>query len=258
MQVDYYVKSGEMASCNFNLPFETTFAWYAIANDSKLENRSDIWFFITKARPPENEKPVADPGGPYISGKDQIVEFDASDSYDPDGDIDFYRWNFGDGTSEILDITPTHVYTGDGEYTVTLTIVDNNGTSDMATTTVTITDFSPNQDPIANVGGTYSGNVDGIVTFNGSSSYDNDGTISSYSWDFGDGGSATGQTTTHIYTSEGSYTVTLTVTDDGGDTDTASTTVEISPAPGGGIPGFEIIFVIIAIGFILILKRRRK
>jgi len=128
----------------------------------------------------------------------------------------------------------------------------------MATTTVTITDFSPNQDPIANVGGTYSGNVDGIVTFNGSSSYDNDGTISSYSWDFGDGGSATGQTTTHIYTSEGSYTVTLTVTDDGGDTDTASTTVEISPAPGGGIPGFEIIFVIIAIGFILILKRRRK
>jgi len=41
--VDYNVKSGEMASCNFNLPFETTFAWYAIANDSKLENRSDIW-----------------------------------------------------------------------------------------------------------------------------------------------------------------------------------------------------------------------
>jgi len=256
--VDYNVKSGEMASCNFNLPFGTTYAWYTIANDGKLENRSNIWFFITKTRPPENEKPVADPGGPYISSKDQIVEFDASDSYDPDGDIDFYRWNFGDGTSEILDITPTHVYTRDGEYTVTLTIVDNDGTSDMATTTVTITDSPFNQDPIANVGGPYSGNVDGIVTFNGSSSYDNDGTISSYSWDFGDGGTGIGQTTTHIYTSDGSYTVTLTVTDDGGDTDTASTTVEIYPSTGGGIPGFEIIFVIIAIGFILILKRRRK
>ena len=256
--VDYYVKSGETASCSFNLPFETTFAWYAIANDSKLENQSDIWFFITKTRPPENEKPVADPGGPYTGGKDQIIEFDASGSYDPDGDIDFYRWNFGDGTSEILDITPTHVYTGEGEYTVTLTIVDNNGTSDMETTTVTITDSPFNQDPVANAGGPYSGNAGNAVSFNGSSSYDNDGTISSYSWDFGDGSTGTGQITTHIYTNEGSYTVTLTVTDDDGATDTASNTVEISPSTDDGIPGFEIIFVVIAIGFIFISKRRRK
>ena len=256
--VDYNVESGELASCNFNLPFETIYAWYAIANDSKLENRSDTWYFITKARPPLNEKPFADPGGPYFGGKDEIIEFDASDSYDPDGTIDFYRWNFGDGTSEILDINPTHVYAKEGEFTVTLTIVDNNGTSDMKTTTVTISDSPTNQDPVANIGGPYSGNVGSITTFNGSSSYDNDGTIASYSWIFGDGSFGTGQTTTHIYSSEGIYTVKLTITDDDGATDTASTTIEISPSTGGGIPGFEIVFIIISISFILILKRRRK
>jgi len=143
-------------------------------------------------------------------------------------------------------------------YEVTLTVIDNNGTSDMATTTVTISDSPFNQDPVANVGGSYSGNVNNIVSFNGSSSYDNDGTISSYSWDFGDGDTGIGQTTTHIYTSEGSYTVTLTVTDNDGATDTTSNTVGISPLNGGGIPGFEIILVIISIAFIFTLKRRRK
>jgi len=256
--IDYSANDGEIASCSFTLPFETTFAWYAVANDSKLEKQSDIWYFTTKQRPPENEKPVADPGGPYTKGVDQVVEFDASESKDPDGSIDFYRWNFGDGTSEILDISPTHSYAEAGTYEVTLTVIDDNGSSDMATTTVTISDSPFNQDPIANVGGPYSGNVDNIVSFNGSSSYDNDGTISSYSWDFGDGDTAIGQTTTHVYTSEGSYTVTLTVTDDDGATDTTSNTVGISPLSGGGIPGFEIILVIISIAFIFTLKRRRK
>ena len=256
--IDYSVNNGDIASCSFTLEFGKTFAWYAVANDSKLEKQSDIWYFTTKQRPPENEKPVANPGGPYTKGVDQVVEFDASESKDPDGRIDFYRWNFGDGTSEILDISPTHSYVEADTYEVTLTVIDDNGSSDMATTTVTISDSTFNQEPVANVGGPYSGNVDNIVSFNGSSSYDNDGAISSYSWDFGDGSSGTGQTTMHIYTSEGNYTVTLTVTDNDGSTDTASNTVVISPLSGGGIPGFEIIFVIISIGLILILKRRRK
>ena len=127
----------------------------------------------------------------------------------------------------------------------------------MATTTVTITDSSPNQDPVSNVGGPYSGNVGSTVSFNGSDSYDNDGTIGSYNWNFGDGSSGTGKTTTHVYTSEGTYTVRLIVTDNDDATDMSSTTIVISPSTGG-IPGFEIIFGIIAIGFILVLKRRKN
>ena len=74
--------------------------------------------------PPDNIPPVADAGGPYASEKGEIITFDASASYDEDGEIDFYRWNFGDGTSELLAEIPTHTYTKDGIYTITLTVAD--------------------------------------------------------------------------------------------------------------------------------------
>ena len=70
-------------------------------------------------------------------------------------------------------------------------------------------------------------------SFNAASSSD-DGTIVGYSWSFGDGGSGAGVTTGHTYTTGGAYTVTLTVTDDGGLTDTSSTTVSpTAPAAAG-------------------------
>jgi len=67
-----------------------------------------------------------------------------------------------------------------------------------------------------------------VFTFDGSASYDENGTIVSYDWDFGDGTTGYGETTTHVYTSAGTYTVTLTVTDNDGatDTDTAIVTVQ--------------------------------
>jgi PKD repeat protein len=63
--------------------------------------------------------------------------------------------------------------------------------------------------------------------FNGSRSYDRDGTIISWHWSFGDGTSANSTTVTHVYTAEGTYPVSLTVTDDDGATDTYSTVARI-------------------------------
>lgn len=71
--------------------------------------------------------------------------------------------------------------------------------------------------PMASANGPEYGDIGELITFDGLGSYDIDGTIESYDWDFGDGTSGTGETTNHIYSIHGIYTIKLTVTDDYGD-----------------------------------------
>ena len=78
------------------------------------------------------------------------------------------------------------------------------------------------------------------VRFDASGSSDPDGTIVQYLWDFGDGATGTGKIVAHTYGAAGTYTVRLTVRDDGGATDTATATVTVGAAPGPGpapLPG---------------------
>lgn len=85
-----------------------------------------------------------------------------------------------------------------------------------------------NQAPVADAGPDQTVIVGESVTFNGTGSSDPDGTIASFDWDFGDAGTANGAILGHVYTTAGSFTATLTVTDDGEATatDTAVITVE--------------------------------
>ena len=85
------------------------------------------------------------------------------------------------------------------------------------------------RNPIAHHSGPYSGFVLQEIKFNGSKSFDLDGTITSYSWDFGDGTTGNGSIIKHAYFSSGVYTVTLTVTDDEGRTGTNQTSITILP-----------------------------
>jgi len=98
-----------------------------------------------------------------------------------------------------------------------------------ATVSVTLTPEVSNDSPVA--GFTYSPQspvVGDTVQFNASSSYDPDGSIVSYTWSFGDGGSATGAIVTHAFPSDQTYTVRLTVTDNAGASDTKARSVAVS------------------------------
>jgi len=255
------VINGKNASCSFTLPFDTTYAWYVIANDSLQQNQSDIWFFTTKQRPPENQKPVANPGGPYITKLNQTVSFNGSQSIDPDGTIIFYRWNFGDGSSQILDISPEHTYADPGVYTVTLTVVDDDGRSSMANTTATIQGvIFINKPPVATCIAPSTVTVGQEVSFDASLSNDTDGTIVGYRWDFnGDGTYDTDWVTTPVITttfsSAGSYVVTLEVIDNNDAMSPYSTTVSVKEAKKN-TPGFDILLVLVALLIVLFMYKR--
>jgi len=255
---DKKVISGKYASCELTLPFNTTYAWYAHVTDGLQENRSDPFFFTTMITPTDDDPPVADGGGPYTADPGDPIVFDASGSYDNDGTIDFYRWNFGDGTSELLEQKPTHTYQKEGVYTVTLTVIDNLGATDSITFSVPV-GLNPNQPPTADPNGPYQAEIDEYIFFDGTNSTDSDGTITEYLWDFGDNTMTTGAEVTHKYNTSGSYLVKLKVTDNYGDSHIQSTTVTIQKAKEQeNTPGFELILIIIGLISILIIKHNRR
>ncbi|UCD26676.1 MAG: PKD domain-containing protein, partial [Candidatus Bathyarchaeota archaeon] len=142
----------------------------------------------------------------------ETTTFNASESYDPDGTIVAYYWDFGDDTNASGTVVE-HAYDDDGSYTVILTLIDDNGATATATATKHILNKPPVADFTESAGTVYTGEG---ITFDASSSHDSDGTIASYLWSFGDGTDATGKIVDHTYTEDGLHTVALTVTDDDG------------------------------------------
>ncbi len=254
--VDYRVPDGEKASCSFTLPFQTTFLWYAEVTDGRLDNKSNIWIFTTRQIPPLNKKPVAEPGGKYFATINQEITFNGENSYDSDGEIDFYRWNFGDGSSEILDIHPSHSYSEEGTYIVTLTVVDNDGRSCTETTTATVSETFEFP-PVAAFYFPNSTKANTIFTVDASESYDADGAIENYTWNFGDGTIKYGMTTTHKYKNSGTYTIMLTVTDEDDNIESTYNVVSVSGSSEES-PGFEFIIGLFALLLIIFFKKGRK
>ena len=101
-----------------------------------------------------------------------------------------------------------------------------------AATSLVVAVTALNQAPIARIVGPMTAVAGAVVTFSGSTSSDPDGTIVSYDWNFGDGTPGAGASVSHTYTA-GTYTVTLTVMDNAGATNSATQTITVSPA---GIP----------------------
>jgi len=172
-----------------------------------------------------NVPPVAEAGDDQTVELGATITFDGSASRDEDGTIVSYSWAFGDENSD-TGVTVSHIYGAAGVYEVTLTVTDDYGDTGSDTLTVTVT-VPPNVPPVAEAGSDKSARVDEEISFDASASTDADGVIVSYSWDFGDGTTADGATVSHVYGDVGSYIVTLTVTDDFGDTGVDTLTVTV-------------------------------
>ncbi len=198
-----------------------------------------------------NDPPVARFTATQVFG--YVFSFDASASTDGDGTIPSpgsYFWDFGDGTQD-YGVTGSLILAHDyspsglapGRLNVTLRVVDNLGATGSARDPLggVIVNSQPshtyrtvlaNKLPLVRFTYTPTSPTQGTtIAFDASASTDPDGTIASYSWNFGDGGVATGVTTSHVYTSQGTYHVVLTETDNLGGTNSTLEDILVDQPP---------------------------
>ncbi len=282
--IDYNVTSDwSTASVTWSsLQEDTIYRWYAIANDSQYENRSNTWTFTTRSQgggggsgeiipPIINQPPIANITGPLIGYVNQTLIFSANLSYDPDGIITHYRWDFdNDGLFDvdwIEDILVTHTYSKQGNYTVKLQVRDQYGAISTDTYVIIIKQLEPPlQLPMARANGPYTSFTNENISFNSTGSYDPDGIIINYTWYFGDNNISYLENPIHSYSKAGNYIVYLTVVDNDNLSNTAIVSIYIrEPEPEKEkeyplpIPWILLLAIIATIiDFILIYKRRRK
>jgi PKD repeat protein len=199
-----------------------------------------------------------------------LVTFNGTSSYDIDGTIAGYSWNFGDSSTGSGAIV-THSFSTAGTYNLILTVTDNAVLASSTSSSVIITDRPPTVSFIESSNSTTTGRA---VTITITAS-DPDGSVSTIKVDWGDGtiDNLSGVTTgdSHIYTLSGpsskTFTVTLTVTDNSGSSGSKIATVTVQPisgSPGGSVSFplyyFGVLAVVIAallVGLFLAFRRHK-
>ncbi|RLF39508.1 MAG: hypothetical protein DRN12_06905 [Thermoplasmata archaeon] len=136
---------------------------------------------------------------------------------------DRVHWDFGDGTSSD-ERNPSHIYETEGIYKVNLTIYNSEGRSNFCIKNVEIWENWP---PISIPQPELLAVDTNAISFWGNESWDPDGSIVDYHWDFDDGSTADGITTRHTFADDGIYHVILTVTDNQGKKSNGSCEIRI-------------------------------
>jgi hypothetical protein len=161
------------------------------------------------------------PQYPYTSTP---ITFDSSNSETRQGThINIYNWQFGDG-NDSWSANPTHTYTENGIYNVTLSITNNQSETDNITKTITIHNIRPNAEFDIPCIFAF---INETINFT-SQSTDVDGSITDWYYDFGDGTYSSEENPIHHFSSSGFYTITLEVTDDDGATNKTSESIIIT------------------------------
>lgn len=167
----------------------------------------------------ENASPIAVGAFDCV---DLTCSFTSDSSTDADGYLASFRWTFGNGKSANL-ASPSHAYTSAGTYNVTLTVMDNRRGTGKWTGSVTVS--LPNAAPVATMTASC---VALLCSFDGTLSTDSDGTVGSWSWDFGDGNISNGNLVEHLYDQPGVYAASLIVYDNLGAPSLIPALLEIS------------------------------
>jgi len=218
--------------------YEETYYWKIIAWDSNsASTEGPVWNFTTENAPSggdnaggssgttggvSNSPPIADAsaGEPYQGFVDEELTFDGSLSFDSDGSIVSWSWNFGDGNIAYGEIT-AHTYSSMGTYLVTLIVSDNQGATDKYITTATIS--QPNRPPSGpDIYGPETC-IMGTKYSYAALSKDSDGDNIKYVFDWGDGNTDESEFLSlqrsyavsfiHSWSSAGNYTIIVTVSD---------------------------------------------
>jgi PKD repeat protein len=160
------------------------------------------------------------------------VIFNASGSYDLDGNVTSYAWDWGDSSGNVTaNAVITYTFSTAGNYKVILTVIDNLGLNDSFAHTFTV--YAPREARFSFSPSTP--NVGDAVTFNASVSKDLGGTIANYTWNFDDGNittvNAPTDTIIHFFSASGSYNVNLTITDNDGLKSWYNNTVNVGIPP---------------------------
>ncbi len=179
-----------------------------------------------------NAPPVAIAGADQLIAPGETLTFDAGQSFDPDGNLVSYRWEFDDLGAPLEALTIDRAYTSAGVWSAQLIVTDDSGVLNATATDDII--VRVNHAPIAEAGPSI--NTDRlIVDLDASASSDADGDALIYRWDFGDGTApAFGQKVRHVYPRSGIYPVTLRVDDGTGLANARAidaTVVEINARP---------------------------
>jgi PKD repeat protein len=221
-----------------------------------VDHRNGILYYATKANFSENLPPLAESGGPYIGTEGSEMTFSGYGSNDPEGRQLSFAWDFdssidsdGDGnfTNDVdaTGPTPVHTYYDNSDYTVTLTVTDDTGQSDIDTCVATVL----NVIPTANADGPHEGDEPHTVQFTGT--FTDPGTLDTHTfqWDFDFDGikfdiNSTQQNPSHQWQDDFDGDVAFKVIDDDGGWDLDVTHVTVHNVPpeataNGPYQGFE-------------------
>ena len=206
----------------------------------RVTDRDGDWDTATAQVIVDNAGFRAGPGGPYTVAEGSDVVLDASGSSDPGGDIVLYEWDldFDGQYDDATGITALFHGSRDGDFAVGLRVTEDGGETDTAAAPVTVT----NVPPVATLGGPSIVDEGIALALDASGSTDPGQDIVLYEWDLdGDGtyDDATGVTTTFASEADGTFMVGVRVTDDAGDSDTATAQVtvnNVAPTAGAGGP----------------------